>query len=98
MGSTESQAMKEDSYFIANSKGEAFAFNSYNDTCYFISVWSNEIQRWRDKDAAKTSLAFYQKRAKALNLFDEFQNCKIMKASVIETRTRSIVIEDADND
>ena len=38
--------------------------------------------------------AFYQKRAKA----DEFQNCKIMKASIIETRTRSIVIEDADDD
>lgn len=99
MNSTEtSQAMKEDSYFIANSKGEAFAINFYNDAFYFTSVWSNEIQRWRDKDSAKTGLAFYQKRAKELNLFDEFQRCKIMKASIIETKTKSIVIEDADDD
>lgn len=93
-----SWSMKEDSYFIANSKGEAFAINSYNDAFYFTSVWSNEVQRWRDKDSAKTGLAFYQKRAKALNLFDEFQKCKIMKVSIIETRTRSIAIEDADDD
>lgn len=93
-----SQVMKEDSYFIANSKGEAFAINSYNDSFYFTSVWSNEVQRWRDKDSAKTGLAFYQKRAKELNLFDEFQRCKIMKASIIETRTRSIAIENANDD
>lgn len=99
MDSTEtSWDMKEDSYFIANPKGEAFAINSYNDAFYFTSVWSNEVQRWKDKDSAKTGLAFYQKRAKALNLFDEFQRCKIMKASIIETRTRSIAIEDADDD
>ena len=55
MDSTEtSWDMKEDSYFIANSKGEAFAINSYNDAFYFTSVWSNEVQRWRDKDSAKT--------------------------------------------
>ena len=96
MDSTEtSWGMKEDSYFIANSKGEAFAINSYNDAFYFTSVWSNEVQKWRDKDSAK--IAFYQKRAKALNLFDEFQRCKIMKASIIETRTRSIAIENADD-
>ena len=98
MDSTEtSWGMKEDSYFIANSKGEAFAINFSNGAFYFTSVWSNEVQRWRDKDAAKKSLAFYQKRAKELNLFGEFQRCKIMKASIIETRTKSIVIEDADD-
>lgn len=94
---TTSQAMTENSYFIVNSNGEAFAINSYNGNLYFTSIWSDEIQRWRDKDSAKTGLAFYQKRAKALNLFDEFQRCKIMKASIIETRTISIAIEDADD-
>lgn len=99
MDSTEtSQVIKEDSYFIANSKGEAFAINFYNDAFYFTSVWSNEVQRWRDKDSAKTGLAFYQKRAKELNLFDEFQRYKIMKASIIETRTISIAIENVDDD
>lgn len=98
MDSTEtSRGMKEDSYFIANSNDEAFAINSYNNAFYFTSVWSNEVQKWRDKDSAKTGLAFYQKRAKELNLFDEFQRCKIMKASIIETRTISIVIENADD-
>ena len=92
-----SQAMKENSYFIVNSKGEAFAIRAYDGALYFTSIWSDEIQRWRNKTAAKESLAFYQERAKMLNLFSEFQNCKIMKVSIVETKVKSIVIEDADD-
>lgn len=93
---TTSKAMTENSYFIVNSNGEAFAINSYNGNLYFTSIWSDEIQRWRDKTAAEESLAVYQESARILNL-DKFQNCKIMKASIVETRAKSIVIEDADD-
>ena len=42
---------------------------------------------------------FYQKNAERFSLSnDEMQKCKIMKATIIETITESIVIEDADDD
>lgn len=91
-----SQVMKENSYFIVNPKGEAFAIDSYNGNLYFTSVWLDEIQRWRDKTAAEESLTVYQESARILNL-DKFQNCKIMKVSIVETRAKSIIIEDADD-
>lgn len=57
-------------------------------------------QRWRDKNAAKEGLIFYQKNAERFSLSDddEMQKCKIMKATIIEIITESIVIEDADDD
>lgn len=95
-----SRATKDSCYFIVNSKGQALARRAKYAQFYFTQIWSNEIERWRDKNAAKEGLIFYQKNAERFSLSDddEMQKCKIMKATIIETITESIVIEDADDD
>lgn len=94
-----SRATKDSCYFIVNSKGKALARRANYAQFYFMQIWSNEIERWRDKKAAKESLIFYQKNAERFSLSnDEMQNCKIMKAIVIETITESVAIEDANDD
>ena len=93
-----SRATKDSCYFIVNSKGQALARRAKYAQFYFTQIRSNEIERWRDKNAAKEGLIFYQKNAERFSLSnDEMQKCKIMKAIVIETITESVVIEDADD-
>ena len=95
-----SRAVKDTYYIIINSRGEALAKRRTNYTFYFTQMWSNEIEKWRSVDAAKDGLTFYLKRAKEIYLNDEAflaENYKIMKASIVETYTESIVIEDADD-
>lgn len=96
-----SRAVKDTYYIIVNSRGEALAKRrtNYNYIFYFTQIWSNEIERWRSIDAAKDGLAFYLKRAQETHLNNEafqIENYKIMKASIVETYSESIVIEDAD--